>query len=234
MCSILTLATNLISVCMRFLPPLFIPPFLPGLSRPRRWAGAATLIVICVLPLQTLAQEMGKEETIFRRFQLSRKVPKTVQKLFEIPVALRPQSDSDAEIKKNFGINYVTSGRPDNRWYISSSVGISKMEWEPSDPNVDLVKLRTFDWSFLVNRLYSGWLVASFGLGLGIMDGFVQFSETGQFSERLEPFIPIHFGLAARLGGTLQVGLKLSHFPFFRQTPAIATTRLLVGIGFSY
>lgn len=196
----------------------------------------ATLIVLCLLPLQALAQaqEMGEEETIFRRFQLTRKVRKTEQKLFEIPVALHPQSDSDARIKKNFGFNYISSGRPDNRWYVSSSIGISKMEWEPSDPNINLVKLRTFDWSFLVNRLFSGWLVYSFGLGLGIMDGLIVYAEPGQFSERLEPFIPIHLGLGARLGDTVQVGLKLSHFPFFRQKPAIATTRLLFGIGFSY
>ena len=191
-------------------------------------------LTVLFAPFQALAQNKESQESIFQRFALSRKPPKTEQKVFEFPVGIRPQSDEDAEINKNLGFNYISSGRPGGRWYLSSSLGFSKIEWEPTDPSVDLVKLRTFDWSFLVNRLSGGWLVTSFGLGFGIMDGLVKYAEPGNFSERLEPFIPIHFGLAARLGDTLQVGLKLVHFPFFRSNPVIATTRLLAGIGFSY
>lgn len=210
----------------------------PALARrlPSAVGGAALglLLILALLPFRAAAQEKESQESIFQRFALSRKVPKIGQRLFEFPVALHPQTDSNAEINKNLGFNYISSGRPDNRWYLSSSLGFSKMEWVPSDPNIDLVKVRTFDWSFLVNRLSAGWLVTTFGLGIGLMDGLVKHAEPGRFSERLEPFIPVHFGLAARLGNTVQVGLKVVHFPFFRQNPVIGTTRLLVGLGFSY
>lgn len=200
-----------------------------------RWnAGLALLVFLALPPQEPAAQDAGTDQPIFRRFALTRKTSKIAQRLFEIPMSLHPQSDPDAEINKNLGFNYVSSGRPDNRWYISSSLGFSKMEWEPSDPNVDLVKLRTFDLTFLVNRLFGGWMVTSFGLGLGVMDGLVVFSQPGSFSERLEPFIPVHIGLGARLGSTLQLGLKVTHFPFFRQHPVIASTRILLGIGYNY
>ena len=197
-------------------------------------AALGLLLFLALLPCQASAQDTESQESIFQRFALSRKVPKIGQRLFEFPVALHPQTDSNAEIKKNLGFNYISSGRPDSRWYLSSSLGFSKMEWMPSDPNIDLVKVRTFDWSFLVNRLSAGWMVTTFGLGIGVMDGLVNYAEPGKFSERLELFIPVHFGLAARLGATVQVGLKVVHFPFFRQNPVIGTTRLLVGLGYSY
>lgn len=196
--------------------------------------GALSITLSSTLPNALQAQEVSEDEPIFRRFQLSRKVRKSWQAVFEIPVALRPQSDDNAEIIKNFGFNYVSSFRPNNRWYLSRSLGISKMEWISSDPNVRRVKVRTFDMTFLVNRVFDGLLVTSFGAGLGLMDGLVEFAEPGGFSERLEPFIPIQFGLAVRLGDTFQLGLKVSHFPFFRQEPVIATTRVLIGVGFSY
>ncbi len=189
---------------------------------------------VCAGPGPASSQETGKEENIFRRFAQERKVRKNWQALFELPVLLQPQSASDADIRKNLGLNYVSTFRPNSRWYFSRSIGFSRMEWAPKTPSIRVVKVRTFDITMVLNRLSGGWLVTSFGLGLGIMDGLVVFSGPDGFSERLEPFIPIQFGMAVRLGETIQLGLKISHFPFFRQKPAISTTRVLVGLGFNY
>ena len=181
-------------------------------------------------------QEQGNPDTppIFRRFALTREKPRFWQALFEFPVALRPQGQPDAEIEKNLGLNYVISFRPNNRFYFSRSLGFTRMEWVPKDSAQRRVKVKTFDTTLILNRLFKSTFVLSFGLGLGVMDGLITFKDERNFQPRLEPFFPIQLGLAVRLGESFQVGLKFSHFLFFRSDPIISNSRLLLGLGFNY
>ena len=199
---------------------------------------AVLAVLICAVPGTGHGQQEDQDDQddrpIFRRFAMKREDPSDWQALFEIPFLLRPQSQADADIERNMGLNYVTSFRPDRKWYMSRSVGFARMEWVPKDSSVARVKVRTFDVTFIVNNLAGGWFVTSFGLGLGVMDGLVKFKDSRNFNERLELFIPIQFGLAIRLGDTLQLGLKISQSTFFRSNPPISTTRLLFGVGFNY
>ncbi len=107
------------------------------------------------------------------------------------------------------------------------------MEWHPKQSVINTVKVKTFDITLIANHLYRSTLVTSFGVGLGVMDGLVTFNDPGRFSTRLEPFIPLQAGIALRLG-SVQVGLKVSQFSFFRSNPVISTTRVLFGLGFNY
>lgn len=179
------------------------------------------------------AAEDAEQKPIFRRFALTRDKPDFWQALFEVPLYLRPQGNADARIERNLGFNYVTSYRPGNRIYFSRSIGVTRMEWHPVDSTVEKVAVKTFDVTLILNHLYRSTLVTSFGLGLGVMDGLVTFNDERDYSTRLEPFIPIQFGMGVRLGG-VQVGLKVSQFSFFRSNPVISNTRVLLGVGFNY
>ncbi|MCZ6532740.1 MAG: hypothetical protein O7A08_07220 [SAR324 cluster bacterium] len=207
-----------------------------GRRRPPWVVTVVLLAAVCFSPEVAPAQEANEQEdhNIFNRFVLRREEPKNWQALIEFPVFLRPQSQPNAKVIKNLGLNYVSTFRPQSRWYLSRSIGFARMEWIPDNTAVSRVKVRTFQTLILLNRLAAHWLVISFGIGLGIMDGLVEFKDRRVFNERLEPFVPFQFGLAARVGQTLQLGLKISHFPFFKTGPAISTTRVLLGIGYNY
>lgn len=196
-------------------------------------AALAFSIAGTALGSRAAAQE-PESDPIFRRFEISRKRPKFWQVLLEIPVLLRPQGQSDAEIEKNLGFNYVTSFRPNSRVYFSRSLGLAKMEWLPRETGVRQVKVRTIDTTLILNHLFKSTLVTSYGLGIGAMDGIITFNDGRKFETRLEPFIPLQFGLGLRLGKTVQLGLKFSQFYFFRTNPIISNSRLLLGLGFNY
>ncbi len=190
-------------------------------------------LLVAGLPSAGSAQE-EENDPIFRRFEMSRKRPRNWQAFFEIPAYLRPQGERDAEIEENLGLNYVTSFRPNRRVYFSRSVAVTRMEWFPQDSAVRRVRVKTLDVSMLLNNLFGSTLVTSYGLGVGIMDGVINFNDDRIFDTRLEPFFPLQFGLSVRLGGDVQLGLKYSQFFFFRGDPIISNSRLLLGLGFNY
>lgn len=201
----------------------------------RRWALMLVLVLLMAAGGPAGAWAVAEpEESIFQRFALKRQNQRFQQASLEIPLYLRPQTDPDSKINQNLGFNYLSAYRPEGRFYASRSIGIAITEWEPTAPEVRKVKVKTFDISILLNRLHSSSMVSSFGLGLGMMDGTIYFAESPFYEPRLEPFIPIHIGLAVRLGENFQLGLKFTQFSFFRTDPVISFSRTLLGVGLNY
>ena len=195
----------------------------------------AVLLMVVEGPTYAEEQEPAKEESsIFQRFALRRDPPKFFQTMIEVPVSLRPQTDPEAETTYNLGFNWVSGFRPLNRFYMTRSFGLAAMEWQPTDSAVEKVKVKTVDLSFQLNHRSTEWMVTTFGLGIGMMDGLIYFNDERVFDPRLEPFIPVHFGMALRMGETWQVGLKYSQFSFFRSRPLISLGRIMLGIGYNY
>ena len=182
---------------------------------------------------QETTDQEKKEETIFKRFSLSREQPKYWQSFYEIPFAFHAQTDPDAEVEKNYGLNVISSFRPDGRFYISRQFGFTKALWEPTDPGIHRVNINAFDLSYLANQRMGDVLILGMGAGLGLMDGLVTFNDARNFQNRLEPFIPLHFFMGFRMGDW-QLGLKYSWFSFFRSDPMVSFSRLLVGFGYNY
>lgn len=214
----------------------FFPFPTPGLRALRYFAGALIAAMALAAGGVVLAQsgQDGQDETIFNRFAESRRRPKFRQILLEIPVALRPQTQPDAEILKNQGLNIVDSLRPQHRFFISRSIGLARMEWAPKPAEVERVKVKTLDISTIFNFNLKGPLLLHMGFGLGFMDGLVIFSDERNFETRLEFFIPLQVGISLALGEAFQVGVKFVHYNFFRTDPVISLGRALIGFGFNF
>ncbi len=213
-------------------------PRAPNDPAPPRAVRIALAPFFCALGLLAWAHpapvSAQANDSIFQRFSMSREKPKGWQALLEVPVLLRPQTQADAEIKKNLGFNYVSAFRPGNRLYFSRGLGFARMEWEPRQSDVKTVKVKTFTATLALNHLFRSTLVTSYGVGLGVMDGLITFNDDRNFSARLEPFVPLQIGLALRLGRTFQLGLKFVHFGFLRTNPVISNSRILLGLGVNY
>ncbi len=193
----------------------------------------ALLLADLSSPISASAQESG-DGSIFRRFAQRRKSPKYRQTVIEFPILLRPQTQSDAQIEKNLGINYIGALRPQNRLYLSRGFNLAKMEWKPKSPDIDRVRVKTFEMTQILNYNLSSLFVLNFGFGIGLMDGVILFNTSRNFETRLELFIPFHFGVGLRLGDTYQLGLKLAQSTFFKTGPVISVTRVLIGFGYNF
>ncbi len=153
--------------------------------------------------------------------------------MFEVPVALRPQTDSQAEIKENVGINYVLSILPRNRIFGSLGFNLGRMEWIPSAPEIASADVKQFDvtqnFNFWIQRV----LIIHFGIGLGLLDSLVVFANR-DIEHNVVPYIPLQVGLAVPLGQTMILGIRIVTTPFFGDGPVVGTTRLLAGAGFTF
>lgn len=188
--------------------------------------------MLSAYPALPAAQD-DREDTIFRRFLAQPKSTATRMAMFEVPVALRPQTDSQAEIEENLGLNYVVSIRPRNRVFSSIGFNLGRMEWIPSAPEIASADVKQFDVTQNFNFWIQRALIIHFGIGLGLLDSLVVFANR-DIEHNVVPYIPVQAGLAVPLGQTLFVGIRIVHTPFFGDGPVVGTTRLLAGAGFTY
>lgn len=210
------------------------PPQTEALSRAAVKAGAAILLAAALLSAGVpAALAQGGPSSMFNRFNSERAAPEAWQVMPEIPFYLRPQLDPGAEIEQNRGINLVVSFRPHNRVYFSRSYGFSQMEWLPSSGSVEKVQLTTMEVSEILNASIKREAILSFGLGLGLMSGLIRFDDGGLRS-RLEPYLPIQFGLGFYPAGPVMLELKLWHAFFLGPGPVVSATRGLIGIGYNF
>ncbi|MBI3994139.1 MAG: hypothetical protein HY342_12765 [Candidatus Lambdaproteobacteria bacterium] len=179
------------------------------------------------------AHGQGAETSIFQRFAIDRDPPRNWQALLEYPLQLRPNSNPDADMVENTGLNYVVSFAPHNRVYVSRAYHFARMEWQPEEPGIAKEQAIEFGVSDFVNFRVRNWLVFSMGLGLAVMDGTIVFRD-GDFQNRLEPFIPLHLALIFPLTARLALSVKLSQSSYFGPGPGLSVTRLLAGIGYNY
>lgn len=199
-------------------------------SRPQfRWAIWALLGVVATIPAVSAAQEAP----IFDRFAGVQAAPKAWQILPEFPVYLRPQLEPDAKVVQNIGVNFGVSFRPRNRVYFTRSYNFAQMTWEPKEGKVERVQLTTFDISQLLNISVKRVAIVSFGLGLGVMDGIIRF-RNGDFKTRLEPYVPIHFGVGFYPFSQWIIMTRLSHAFFLGPGPVVSVTRGLLGVGYNF
>ena len=217
--------------------PIFSSPFQISWLRALRYFAVALIAAMALAGggvVLAQGSQDAQDENIFNRFAESRQRPKFRQILLEIPVALRPQTQPDAEILKNQGLNIVDSLRPQHRFFISRSIGLARMEWAPKLAEVERIKVKTFDISTIFNFNLQGPLLLHMGFGFGFMDGLVIFSDERKFETRLEFFIPLQVGISLALGEAFQVGVKFIHYNFFRTDPVISLGRALIGFGFNF
>ena len=174
----------------------------------------------------------GAEGPIFQRFAAGRDASKTWQTMFEVPVALIPQTEPDAHIVANEGLNWVTAYQPLNRIYFGRSIGYARMVWQPGG-RLDTTELVQWDWTEIVNIAVEPWWIVSIGAGVGFMDGLI-FYKSGSFKHRLEVFLPVQVGTGLRLGKTWFAGAKLLQSSYFGPGPVASAARVLVGVGYNY
>jgi len=172
-------------------------------------------------------------DTIFRRFSEQREHVSNRFRLFEVPVAIRPQTNGDADIEENLGFGYVTGIYPRNTIFASFGFHLARIEWRPKDPEIESVEIKQFDviqsLNFRIKRLFT----LSFGVGIGLMDGLVLYSD-GKFAHELLPYIPVQMGVLFSLGDTLVLGLRAVQTPYFGEGDVIGHGRLMLGLGFYY
>ena len=159
--------------------------------------------------------------------------PEVWQVLPEFPVYLRPQLEPDPKVVQNIGLNFGISFRPRNRFYITRSYNFAQMSWEPKEGSVKRVQLTTFGISQLLNFSVKRTAIVSLGLGLGLMDGVIRFTD-GDFKSRLEPYIPIHAGIGFYPFSRWIVMGRLSHSFFLGPGPVVSVTRGLLGVGYNF
>ena len=213
---------------------IFSFPFSTVFLRALLYFAGALIAAIALAEGGVVIAQDGQDETIFRRFAETRQRPKFRQILLEIPVALRPQTQPDAEILRNQGLTFVDSLRPQHRFFISRSIGLGRMEWAPKAASVERIKVKTLDISTILNFNLRNPLLLHMGFGFGIMDGLVIFTDERNFETRLEIFIPFQVGVSLALGEAFQVGIKFVHSNFFRTDPVISVGRTLIGFGFNF
>ena len=171
-------------------------------------------------------------DSMFRRFSATRELSKTWQTMFEVPVALSPQTDPGAHIAANDGLNWVTAFEPLNRVYFSRSIGWAHMKWYPGG-QLQSTEVVQWEWSEIVNVAARPWWIISLGGGLGFMDGMI-FYKSGAFVHRFEPFVPIQIGTGLRLGRSWFVDAKLLQSSYFGPGPVASAARTVIGVGYNY
>jgi hypothetical protein len=195
-------------------------------------AGGLIAGLICVAGAAGARAE-DENHSIFTRFDSEHAAPEAWQTMAEFPFYLRPQLDPGAEIVQNRGVDLVISFRPRNRVYFSRGYGFSQMEWLPSSGSVEKVQLTTMEISEILNVSLKREVILSFGLGIGLMSGLIRFDDGGLRS-RLEPFLPIQFGLGFYPVGPVMLELKLWHAFFLGPGPVVSATRGLIGVGYNF
>ena len=190
--------------------------------------------LIGVLPVTlALAQNSSQDQSIFRRFSDEPETPGSRMGIYEIPVYLRPQTNPDAEIVENLGLNYVRSFFPGSIIFTSLGFNFARMAWRPDNPAIQTEEVKQFDLTFAYNIWIKRSMIVSLGAGLGLMDGLVVNSD-GSFHHNLVPYIPMQLGWILPLGGDLRVSLRWVHAPYIGSGPVLGNTRLLAGLGFVY
>lgn len=195
---------------------------------------AALLAMLPALPPAAAQEGEADEEHIFRRFAQKPDPQKNDQLRLELPFFLSPQAEADAEIIVNEGFNLVFSTRPEGRFFFSQSLGYATTQWNPTRSDISLIEVTALDYSVIVNSVYRSLFVTSFGIGIGLMDGLLVYTDARNFETRLELFFPVQFGVALRVGESLEAGLKISYFPFFPASPMVSLGRLMVGLGYNF
>ena len=190
------------------------------------------LILTGTVPGHLAAQQSG-EEPIFRRFLRDREIVTYRMGMFEFPVLLRPQTYSDADVRENLGVGYVLALSPRNQVFTAIGINWARMEWRPSNPEVEVIDIKQIDISQSLNFWLWRTFVIGLGAGVGIMDTFVLLSGGGA-EHQIVPYVPLQVGLVIPLGNRWHLGLRLVHTPFMGSGAASGTTRLLFGIGGSY
>lgn len=178
------------------------------------------------------AQGTG-DEPIFRRFSTPPRRSDSRLRLFEVPVALRPQTDADAEIEENVGLGYEIGFQPFNRAFASAGISIGRQEWRPTHPGVALVETKQMDLYQALNFWLGRTFIASVGLGLGVLDSLV-LRENGTFEHNVVPTLPFRLGLGVVLGDKFFVTLRGVATPFLTEGYVAGHSRLLLGFGWSY
>lgn len=182
----------------------------------------------------SLAQMSGPsgDGSMFQRFAAGRDSSKPWQTMFEVPVALMPQTEPGAHVVANEGLNWVTSYLPLNRIYFGRSIGYARMVWRPGG-QLDTTEVVQWDWSEILNFSIQPWWVFSVGAGVGFMDGLIFFKKGG-FKHRLEVFLPVQVGTGLRLGRSWFVDAKLLQSSYFGPGPVASAARVVVGVGYNY
>ncbi len=191
------------------------------------------MLLSVVMPGGAPAQALEDNDTIFRRFAAPPRGPTTRLALLEVPVAIRPQTDSQAEVRENLGLAYTMGFRPRNRAFGAIGVSIARMEWEPTDEKIAVADVKQLDVTQSVNFWLGRVLVLSFGFGVGILDSLVVF-EDGSFEHNVVPYLPLQLGVLAPLGDRLFVGLRAVQTPYFGDGHVTGHARLLFGLGWTY
>lgn len=171
---------------------------------------------------------------MFNRFSGKDSLRDNWQIELDVPVALRPQVEPGATVVENTGFQYVLSHRPQDRVYISNAFEAARVSWAPRDPNIEKIQLVQFQVSQLINLWAWRVAVVRIGLGVGFMDGLIRYNDHRDFQTRLEPYIPIQFGLGFHPVGHWTISFKGSWSLFYGPGPVISHTRGLVGLGYGY
>lgn len=195
------------------------------------------LVLAAALPVPGWAMEpaaqMQSDESIFRRFTTPPRRSEARLRIFEIPAAVRPQTDSQAEVHENLGIGYTVAVLPFNRAFASVGFDFTRIAWTPTNPEVISATVR----QLAVHQNLNFWLGRTFivgvGLGLGVMDGLVV-KRDGTFEHNLVPYIPVRLGLGLMIRDRVYVGLRAVAVPFFGEGHEVGQSRLLVGFGWAY
>ena len=198
----------------KFLPALLLAVMIPFFYPP-------------LLP----AQE-GEDIPIFQRFSNTRQSSPTRLTVFELPVALRPQNYSDAEIEENLGLGYFVAVAPQRQVFSSFGFSWGRMEIRPTNPEVDLIDIKQVDVTQNLNFWLWRTFTVSLGAGLGIMDSLVMLSGGG-FEHEVVPYIPLRIGLAIPIGRTVTIALTAVLTPFLGSGAGSGSTRLMLGVGLS-
>lgn len=201
---------------LKFPPPIFI-----------------ILLIFAACWWPPLAAREHGENPIFRRFTPERKTVTNRMAMFEFPVLLRPQTYSGAEVRENLGVGYVLALFPKNQVFTAVGINWARMEWRPSNPEVEVINIKQLDISQSLNFWLWRKFVIGLGAGFGIMDSLTLLSGGG-VEHQIVPYVPLQVGLVIPLGGRLHFGLRLVHTPFMGSGAASGTTRLLFGLGGSF
>ncbi len=190
--------------------------------------------LLWVLPVTLAqAQDYSPDQPIFRRFSEEPETPGSRMGIFEIPVYLRPQTNSDADIVENIGINYVRSFFPGSLIFTSLGFNFARMKWRPKNPSIESEEVKQFDIILSYNAWIKRSMIVSMGAGLGLMDGLVINSD-GSFHHNLVPYIPLRLGWILPIGSDLRISLGWAHTPYLGSGPVLGNSRLFAGVGFVY
>ena len=189
------------------------------------------LIFLSASPAGAFAS--GHDGNIFQRYAAGNNLTRSQQILVEVPTALRPQTDPDAEIRENLGVNYVYSEWPAKKSYGSLGFSLARSKWNPSDPNLQVAEISQMDIFASINIRTFSWLYINWGFGLGLLDGIVTRTD-GTFSHALVPYIPFHLGAVAPVTSFLSFSYRTVYTPFIGDGPVVGTARTWLGIGYNY